>query len=172
MSNRWRAWSTVLQIVTVITVLALLVYSVVESQNIAASRADAAAQAAARNRVLLHELSDQATALRRSQADQRTAFRQLARRIEVLHGNDPDEAPDFGDSQSSNPPTEPDGQPSQRTEPDNPDRGRDPNPPERDPPQREPPPDEPRPPPSPRPTPSPSPDVCVPLLDICVGDRP
>ena len=171
MTYRWRAWSTALQIITVITVLVLLVYSVVESQNIAEQRAAAAAQDAARNRALLHELSDQTTALRRSQADQRTAFRQLARRIEVLHGNDPDEAPDFGDSQSSNPPAEPDGEPSQRTQPDNPDRGRDPNPPEREPPEREPPPpDEPRPPPSPRPTPSPSPGVCVPLLDLCIGD--
>lgn len=164
--QRWRSITTALQIITVVVALALLVYSVVESQNLAEQRADATAQAADRNRVLLQKLADQQDAIRRAQVAQRQAFRELARRMEVIHGNDPGEAPDFGVSQSSNPPANARGDPSPRRERE-PEREPDPRPRERDP---EPPaePDPPR--PSPRPTPS-VPAICVPLIEVCIGEE-
>jgi hypothetical protein len=169
-SDRLRVFSAALQIITVVVVLLLLVYVVVESQDIAEARAQATIEEAERNRALLRELQDQAEAIRRSQADQRRAFAVLARRFEVLHGNDPEDAPTFGVTQSSNPPTR------ERS-------GTDPPPPrlqrageqERE--QRRQPREQPRRPPNdpppdpPAPTPPPTLDpICVPLVRVCIGD--
>lgn len=178
LAGKSRSIHTALSVLTVVVLLILLVYTVVEFQEIAVERAEIAAEASAQNRKLLNELAEQAIAIRQSQAQARQAFRLLAQRNEELHGNDPDDAPDFTATQSSNPPTRdvrsgPDGEervaptrrgpeqrePEQRREPRDPPREREPEP------RRSPRPSEPPDPPDP-----PDDELCVPVLNVCVNE--
>jgi len=176
MTPRDRRLTTGLQIVTTVVVLILLIYSVVTSQNIADRRQAEALEAAERNRELIAgvrglvlDTRDLVANVELQQRDQRRAFNQLARRNEQLHNSDPDNAPVFGHSGASNPPTS--SRPAPRASGDEPS----PQPsPRRDPPAQQPPSQpEPRPQPSPRPQPpAPTPAPSAPPPGDCSVRRP
>lgn len=171
MSGRHRTFHTAASIATLVVCLLLLVHTVTSTNRLTASRAANAAQTSAENRRLLRNVRVVLDNVRQTQIAQQKAFRALAQRNEVLHGNDPDDAPDFGTTESSNPPTK-DGQSGTDRDPaalQRPDPQRE-EPPRKEPPRKE----RPRPPPDdepdpPDPTPPPE-RLCVPLLDVCVDE--
>lgn len=174
MNGRFKSLHTILSILTVIVLLVLLVYTVNLSNDLAAERSRQAVEATTRNRDLLRRLEGIVRDVQSNQAEQRDAFRRLARRNEQLHGNDPDEAPDFDSMLApgdASPVEKPSGVEPERGQgpQDSPnsgeqDDGRDDAPKDekrRDRPPRE------RPSPSPSPTP-PNDEVCVPLTNVCI----
>lgn len=155
MSRRERWLFTAMQLVTVVVVASLLIYSVFTSQKLAESRQRQAVAAAEQNQKLLSSLDKIVRDIRAAQVNQRRAFEKLARRNEVLHDRDPGEAPDFeslpslAEPAAEQPEQESPGQ-GQGNRPDRP-----PGRPDRD---------RPEPPP-------PEPLACVPVINVCVDQR-
>lgn len=170
MSRRLRVASYVIQAVFIVTVISLLIFSIVQTNQLARDRAKAALALSRQNNTLLHRIDDLVGDVRGAQVNQRNAFRRLARRNETLHGSDPSNAPVFTPlAPSSSNPTPSAGEGGSNGDPGSGDRGqprdrsgRQTGNGDRDP--------KPRPTPSPTPTPDPEP-TCLPIIDLCIGSK-